>query len=165
MLSEKGDPAEEAATSLQKSNSAQGESPTPGKEAVSQESNSTKEAQPLGSAASSPEKHNEKSTEEAAATLTARGGQDSEKPDDKQTKSGGERVETADGARQENVEGEEQVEDESKYLKGFQLMTLTAGLAMAVFVISLDNTIIGLLPHAAMFLSHFENTVIDTSLN
>lgn len=53
---------------------------------------------------------------------------------------------TADGDEKKtdgSGEEEEEAEDETNYLKGFQLFILTFGLCMGIFVVALDNTIIG----------------------
>jgi hypothetical protein len=47
------------------------------------------------------------------------------------------------GDEEAPAEASSEYEDESKYLSGIPLLTLTFGLLMSTFVVSLDNTIIG----------------------
>ena len=48
-----------------------------------------------------------------------------------------------DDTSQEKIEEQDEPEDESKYPGGLKLLLLLVGLALATFVIALDNTIIG----------------------
>ena len=46
-----------------------------------------------------------------------------------------------DATSKRDADGNEVIEDESKYLSGWKLAPLTFGLCMATFVVALDNTV------------------------